>query len=100
MYSVPQGSELAPMLFNIYIHDIYDTLSKKYSYFDDIAILISNKIWSTIESRLTVDMHILSTYLKNWQLNSSANNTLFSAFNLYNKKAHRERNIKVNNSRL
>ena len=45
-------------------------------------------------------MHILSTYLKNWRLNLSAVKTLFSAFHLYNKKAYKKLNIKVNNSRL
>ena len=100
MYGVTQGYVLAPMLFNIYIHDIPETLSKKYSYSDDIAILTLNKIWSTIESRLTVDNHILSTYLKNWRLKPCAVKILFSAFHLYNKKAYRELNIKAHNSSL
>ena len=85
---------------NIYIHDIPENLSKKYNYSDDIAILMSNKIWSTIKSRLTLDMHILFSYLKNWRLKPSAAKTLFSTFHLYNKKTYRELNIKVNNSRL
>ena len=100
IYCVPQGSVFASMLFNIYIHDIPETLSKKKNYSDDITIRTSDKIWSTIESQLTVDMHILSTYLKNWRLKPSAAKTLFSAFHLYNKKSYRELNIKVNNSRL
>ena len=100
VYGVPQGSILAPMLFNIYIRDISDTLSKTYSYADYIAILASDEIWSTIESRLTVYMHILSTYLKNWRLKPSAAKILFSAFHLYNKVAYRELNIEVNKSRL
>ena len=45
---VPQGSVLAPMLFNIYFHDLPDTLSKKYGYTDDLAILLYNKNWETI----------------------------------------------------
>ena len=45
---VPQGSVLAPMLFNIYFHDLPDTLSKKYGYTDDLAILLPNKNWETI----------------------------------------------------
>ena len=97
---VPQGSVLAPMLFNIYIHDIPDTLSKKYGYADDLAILTSDKRWSTIESRLTADMVTLSTYLTNWRLKLSVAKTLSSAFHLHNKEASRELNIMVNNNRL
>ena len=91
IYGVPnQSSVLASMLFNIYIHDIPETLSKKKNYSDDIAILTSNKIWSTIESRLTVDMHILSICLKNWWLKLSAAKTLFSVFSTSTTKRHTE----------
>ena len=35
---VPQGSVLAPALFNIYTYNIPVTVSKKYIYADDIAL--------------------------------------------------------------
>ena len=38
---IPQGSVLAPLLFNIYSHDLLDTISRKYGYADDLAILTS-----------------------------------------------------------
>lgn len=97
---VPQGSVLAPMLFNIYMHDIPDTLSKKYSYADDLAILTSDKSWEMIESGLTADMNTLSTYLKNWRLKLSEAKTLSSVFHLNNRLASRKLNIKVNNNTL
>ena len=53
------------MLFNICIRDLPDTLSKKYGYADDLAILMSDKSWEVIETGLTADMTTLSTYLKN-----------------------------------
>ena len=36
---VSQGSVLAPFLFNIYITDLPTTVSKKYAYADDLAIM-------------------------------------------------------------
>ena len=97
---VHQGSVLAPMLFNIYIHDITDIQSKKYGYADDLAIMLSHSSWETIESGLTADMGIRSTYLKNWHLKLSVAKTMSSAFHLNNREASHELNIKVNNNRL
>ena len=84
---VPQGFVLAPIWFNIYFHDLPDTLSKKYGYTDDLAILLSNKNWETIESGLTADMNILSSYLTNWHLKLSVAKTMSSAFHLNNREA-------------
>ena len=97
---VPQGSVLAPMLFNIYFHDLPDTLSKKYGYADNLAILLSNKNWETIESGLMADMNILSSYLTNWRLKLSVAKTISSAFHLNNREASNELNITVDNNRL
>ena len=45
---VPQGSTLAPTLFNIYISDIPKTTSKQYGYADDLALLAAHKTWEKV----------------------------------------------------
>ena len=39
---VPQGSVLAPLLFNIYTYDLPSTISRKFAYADDLALLHSS----------------------------------------------------------
>ena len=97
---VPQGSVLAPMLFNIYIYDLPLTTSRKYGYADDLAILLSRASWEAVEEGLTEDMNILSSYLKDWRLKLSVDKTVATMFHLYNREATREPNIMVDNARL
>jgi len=42
---VPQGSVLVPLFFNIYISDLPNTISRKYTYADDLAIIHADGDW-------------------------------------------------------
>ena len=46
---VPQGSVLAPLLLNIYTHDLPNTVSVEYAYADDLAIVHPARKWETLE---------------------------------------------------
>ena len=97
---VPQGSVLAPMLFNIYIHDLPDTTSRKYGYADDLAIMMGRPTWEAMETGLNQDMAILAAYLCKWRLQLSMGKTVSAAYHLNNKEARRELDVLVNNNRL
>jgi len=46
---VPQGSVVAPLLFNIYTSGLPATFSRKYAYADDLTILHADGDWLAVE---------------------------------------------------
>ena len=84
--SVPQGSVLAPLLFNIYTHDLPFTVARKFVYANDLAIMHSAVDWQSLEGTLTQDMATLSSYLQKWKLKLSTTKTVTAAFHRYNKE--------------
>jgi len=87
---VPQGFVLAPLLFNIYISDLPNTVSRKYAYADDLAIMHADGDWQAVEGVLTKDMAAVDEYLQTWKVKLSTTNTVSAAFHLNNKEAKRE----------
>ena len=93
---VPQGSVLAPLLFNIYTYDLPSMISRKFAYADDLALLHSSGNWKDLEGTLSQDMSTLSAYLQTWRLKLSHTKTVTTAFHLNNREAKRE--LKVYNN--
>lgn len=97
---VPQGSVLAPLLFNIYTHDLPQTISKKFVYADDLALKSTHSDFPEIELELSVDVDTLRLYFTNWRLKVNTSKTVSSVFHLANRKADYELNVTTRGERL
>jgi hypothetical protein len=91
---VPQGSVLAPILFNIYTADLPSTDSKKYIYADDIALMTTNKAFPPIEATLSDDLDSMSTYFDNWRLKLNIGKTVCTSFHLAHRLASYQLQVK------
>ena len=82
--SISQGLILVTLLFNIYTYDLPSTISKKFVYADNLALLHSSRNWKDLEGTLSQDMTTLSAYLQTWRLKLSDNKMVMAAFHLNN----------------
>ncbi len=97
---LPQGSDLSPSLFNIYMNDLPATQSRKFIYTDDIYICTQHWTFDKVENVLNKDMDLMVDFLSRWQLQPSACKTGSSIFHLHNAQAKRELNIFIKGQRI
>lgn len=97
---LPQGSVLAPLLFNLYIADMPETTSKKHGYADDWVLTTQCRSFEESEEVLTADLEKLSGYFRKWCLQPNASKTEVTCFHLNNKNAKRELRIQFENTML
>lgn len=84
---LPQGSVLAPLLFNLYISDLPKTASKQFIYADDICIANQDKLLDNCANMLSSDLQTLDKFLIQWRLTPCPSKTETTAFHLNNKMA-------------
>ena len=82
-----QGSVLSCLLFNLYIHDLPQSRSRKFLYPDDMAYAFQHKQFSEISRILTNDMTAFVHFCKNWRLVPNLTKTVATCFHLTNQQA-------------
>jgi len=82
---LPQGSVLAPMLFNIFTSDWPLTAARKFVYADDMCLAAQSTDRTSIETTLTEDLSKVAEYCKAWRLKPNPTKTVVGYFHLANK---------------
>ena len=97
---LPQGSVLAPLLFNLYVADLPQTPSRKFMYADDLALATQHSNMGNIEASLSADLDILSDYFRKWRLTPSTAKTETCCFHLNNRLASTSLKVTLNGTVL
>lgn len=84
---LPQGSVLAPLLFNLYMHDLPPSESRRFMYADDIAYACQSSNIGVLNDTLTSDMTMLLEFTRQWRLKPSTTKTESSLFHLDNRQS-------------
>ena len=91
---LPQGSFLAPLLFNIYTNDQpLPESTQRFLYADDLCITAQNKSFEMVEQHLRNALPILTLYYQNNRLKSNPANAQSCLFYLRNHHATRKMNV-------
>lgn len=90
---LPEGSVLAPLLFNLYGHDMPKTKCNRFQYADDTALACQDKDISNFEKRLEEDLETLKLYFKKWRLKLNPQKIESIIYHLNNRQASTTMNI-------
>ena len=94
---VPQGSVLGPLLFLIYINDIYNVSDKLefYLFADDTNLLYADKNLKSLETTMNLELSKVCEWLTANKLSLNIKKTNFVIFHPYQKRLNHEVTLKI-----
>ena len=97
---LPQGSVLAPTLFNLYMNHLTATTCRKLIWADDICLAHLARKCEDLNTIINTDIAMISDFFKRWRLQPSVAKTVSSTFPLHNARINQELDIILNGKRL
>jgi hypothetical protein len=98
---LPQGSVLAPILFNLYMSDLPSTTDAKvFHYADDIAMTYQAKTFDECENNLEADIELLNQFFHRWCLQPNPGKTEMGAFHLNTHVANNQLVVMFNGTSI
>ena len=101
-HGVPQGSVLGPLLFLIYINDLYKSLiySTAYHFADDTNLLVVSKTQKQLQKHMNIDLKLLYKWLIANKISLNCAKTELIVFNGSSVDKNFEYKIKINGHKL